>query len=245
MKKNNKDIAVAILAGGYGTRLSEKTKDIPKPLVKIGNKPIIWHIIKHYEYYGFKKFIICCGYKGNLIKKFISNEKKKLKDLDIITINTGIKSLTAKRVIKIKKYLTNTFCLTYGDAVADVNLSNLIKYHKRKKSDFTVTGVIPISRYGSLKINKKNKIIKFMEKKDFKDNYINGGYFVINKNILKFISPRKNQMLEEEPMRKIVKEKNMFVYKHRSFWQCMDTLRDNILLNKMWRKKPKWKIWRN
>lgn len=242
MLKNSKINTVVILAGGLGTRLAEETQKKPKPMVEIGKKPIIWHIIKHYQFYGFKNFIICGGYKYKIIKNFFLKNKEFKKE-DIKIINTGINSLTATRIRKIKNILPENFCLTYGDAVSNVNLKKLINFHYKKKSIFTITGVIPVSKYGSIRFSKSQKITKFMEKKDFTDDYVNGGYFVVNKSIFKYFS-KKNEMLEKAPMKKIVNSNKMYLYLHKDFWQCMDTLRDKTYLEKLWKTKPKWKIWK-
>ncbi len=241
MSKKSKINTLVILAGGLGTRLSEETHKKPKPMVKIGSEPILWHIIMHYKQFRFKNFIICAGYKGYMINNYF--KKKKINDINVNVVSTGIKSLTATRLSKIKNILPEKFCLTYGDAVSDIDLRKLINFHLKKKSIFTISGVIPISRYGSLKFNKKNQILKFMEKKDFQNNYVSGGYFVVNKTSLKYLDNIKDQMLENEPMTKIAKTGKMFVFKHNGFWQCMDTLRDKIYLEKLWKKDPKWKIW--
>ena len=238
---NSKINTVVILAGGLGTRLSEETQKKPKPMVKIGKKPIIWHIIKHYQFYGFKNFIICGGYKYKIIKNFFLNIND-FKNENINVFNTGIKSLTATILKKIKKILPENFCLTYGDAVSDIDLKRLINFHFKKKSIFTITGVIPVSKYGSIKFNKNQKITKFMEKKDFTNDYVSGGYFVVNKSVFKYLK-KKNEMLERGPMNKIVKSNKMYLYIHKGFWQCMDTLRDKIYLEKLWKKNSKWKIW--
>lgn len=234
---------LVILAGGLGTRLAEETKKKPKPMVEIGGKPILWHIIKHYEHYGFKNIIICSGYKGTMIKNFF--KKNIFKSIKINVIDTGLNSLTARRLIKIKKILPENFCLTYGDAVADINIKKLVKFHFDKNSIFTISGVIPVSKYGSIKYDRGNKIIKFMEKSDFIDNFVSGGYFVLNKKIFKFINNNKNLMLEKEPMTKIAKTGKMYIYKHYGFWQCMDTLRDKLYLEDLWKKNSRWKIWKN
>ena len=234
---------LVILAGGLGTRLAEETKKKPKPMVEIGGKPILWHIIKHYEHYGFKNIIICSGYKGAMIKNFF--KKNIFKDIKINVIDTGLNSLTARRLIKIKKILPENFCLTYGDAVADINIKKLVRFHFDKNSIFTISGVIPVSKYGSIKYDRGNKIIKFMEKSDFIDNFVSGGYFVLNKKIFKFINNKKNLMLEKEPMTNIAKTGKMYIYKHYGFWQCMDTLRDKLYLEDLWKKSLRWKIWKN
>jgi len=242
-KIDSKLDTVVILAGGLGTRLAEETKKKPKPMVEIGRRPILWHIIKHYEHYGFKNIIICAGYKGEMIKKFF--KKNIFKDIKINVIDTGLNSLTARRLVKIKKLLPENFCLTYGDAVADINIKKLVKFHFDKNSIFTISGVIPVSKYGSIKYDRGNKIIKFMEKSDFIDNFVSGGYFVLNKKIFKFINNKKNLMLEKEPMTNIAKTGKMYIYKHYGFWQCMDTLRDKLYLEDLWKKSLRWKIWKN
>ncbi len=246
MAKNKIDSkldTVVILAGGLGTRLAEETKKKPKPMVEIGRKPILWHIIKHYEHYGFKNIIICAGYKGEMIKKFF--KKNIFKDIKINVLDTGLNSLTARRLIKVKKLLPENFCMTYGDAVADINIKKLVKFHFDKNSIFTISGVIPVSKYGSIKYDRSNKITKFMEKSDFIDNFVSGGYFVLNKKIFKFINDKKNLMLEKEPMTNIAKTGKMYIYKHYGFWQCMDTLRDKLYLEELWKKNLRWKIWQN
>ena len=242
-KIDSKLDTLVILAGGLGTRLAEETKKKPKPMVEIGRKPILWHIIKHYEHYGFKNIIICAGYKREMIKIFF--KKNIFKDIKINVIDTGLNSLTARRLIKIKKLLPENFCLTYGDAVSDIDIQKLVKFHFDKNSIFTISGVIPVSKYGSIKYDRGNKIIKFMEKSDFIDNFVSGGYFVLNKKIFKFINNNKNLMLEKEPMTNIAKTGKMYIYKHYGFWQCMDTLRDKLYLEDLWKKSLRWKIWKN
>lgn len=242
-KIDSKLDTLVILAGGLGTRLAEETKKKPKPMVEIGRKPILWHIIKHYEHYGFKNIIICAGYKREMIKIFF--KKNIFKDIKINVIDTGLNSLTARRLVKIKKLLPENFCLTYGDAVSDIDIQKLVKFHFDKNSIFTISGVIPVSKYGSIKYDRGNKIIKFMEKSDFIDNFVSGGYFVLNKKIFKFINNKKNLMLEKEPMTNIAKTGKMYIYKHYGFWQCMDTLRDKLYLEDLWKKNLRWKIWKN
>ena len=242
-KIDSKLDTLVILAGGLGTRLAEETKKKPKPMVEIGRKPILWHIIKHYEHYGFKNIIICAGYKREMIKIFF--KKNIFKDIKINVIDTGLNSLTARRLVKIKELLPENFCLTYGDAVSDIDIQKLVKFHFDKNSIFTISGVIPVSKYGSIKYDRGNKIIKFMEKSDFIDNFVSGGYFVLNKKIFKFINNKKNLMLEKEPMTNIAKTGKMYIYKHYGFWQCMDTLRDKLYLEDLWKKSLRWKIWKN
>ncbi len=245
MFKKSKINTVVILAGGLGTRLSEETQKKPKPMIKIGSEPILWHIIMHYKFYGFTNFIICSGYKGYIIENYFKKKQNEFKNINIEVISTGLKNLTATRLRKIKQILPTEFCMTYGDAVSNINLKKLLRFHHKKKSLFTISGVIPVSKYGSIKFDLHERVTSFMEKKDFDINFINGGYFVINKSVLKFLDNKKDQMLEREPMSKIVKTKKMFVYKHRGFWRCMDTLRDKMYLEELWKTKPSWKIWKN
>ena len=239
IKKNT----VVILAGGFGTRLSEETLLKPKPMVEIGSKPILWHIIKHYQYYGFNNFVICLGYKSKFIKNYFKLHSNFFSGLNIKLLFTGNNSLTATRIYKVKNYLTDTFLLTYGDAVSDINLDKLMLFHKKKASLFTISGVIPKSRYGSLKFNRNSLITKFKEKKDLENYLISGGYFVVDKKMFKYFSS-KNEMLEHKPFQRILKTKKMFVFKHYGFWQCMDTLRDKFFLEKLWKNNPPWKIWK-
>ena len=230
-----------ILAGGYGTRLAEETKIKPKPLVKIGNKPIIWHIIKIYSYFGIKDFVICLGYKGHLIEKELNklNHKKEWK---IKYVNTGLKTMTGGRVKKIKKYLNNekNFCLSYGDGLSDVNIKNLIKFHIRNKKTATLTAVKYKNPKGILTIDKKLKIKNIKEKPL---EFINGGFFVLSSNIFKYLKDSKT-IFEKHCLPKLTKKKQLLAYKHNGFWACMDTMREKNELNKIWKSKTKaWKVW--
>ena len=235
------DTPVVILAGGYGTRLSEYTSKIPKPLVKANNKPLIWYIMTHYSKYGFNNFIICLGYKGKYIKdyfdKLFLNEKfKKKAKWKVKLINTGLNSLTGTRIKKIQKEIkTDYFLLTYGDGISKINFKKLIQYHLKSKKIITFTAVRPPARFGELKL-KNNKVIDFNEKPQLNQGWINGGFFVMNYKIFKFLG-KKNSMLEREPMQKLLKSKNINAYKHKKFWMCMDTLRDKINLEKIIKKK--------
>ena len=226
---------VVILAGGKGTRISEYTKSIPKPMIKIGSKPILEHIINYYMSYGFKDFLIAGGYKYSIIKNYFKKKKK----INIKVINTGLESLTGKRLVKLEKELKNTFMLTYGDGLSNVNLDKLLKFHKKNKKKITITAVHPPARFGELTIN--NKLVKeFEEKPQLQKGWINGGFFVVEPEFLKFIG-NKNVMLERSPMTKAVKTKNLAAYKHSGFWFCMDTLRDKKVLEAMLKnKKSLW-----
>tara|TARA_Y100000389_G_scaffold205018_1_gene262028 strand:- start:3342 stop:4034 length:693 start_codon:yes stop_codon:yes gene_type:complete len=228
---------VVILAGGLGTRLSEYTKSIPKPMVKVGGKPIILRIINLYKKYGYKEFYIALGYKGNIIRSFFSN---KFKDLKINLIDTGKNTMTGGRLKRLRKYLKNeTFLMTYGDGLSNVNINNLIKFHKKKKSILTLTAVRPPARFGSIKI-KGNYVYYFKEKSSVDEGWINGGFFVLEPKIFDYIK-NDNTYLEKEPFEKLAKQKNIKAYKHKGFWQCMDTKRDKDLLDRIVKKK-KYKI---
>jgi glucose-1-phosphate cytidylyltransferase len=230
-----------ILAGGYGTRLAEETKIKPKPLVKIGNKPIIWHIIKIYSYHGIKDFVICLGYKGELIKKELNKLNLK-KEWNIEYINTGLKTLTGGRVKKIKKYVQNekNFCLSYGDGLSDVNIKKLIRFHIKNNKTATLTAVKYKNPKGILSIDKKSKIKNIKEKPM---EFINGGFFVLSSNIFKYLKNSKS-IFERHCLPKLTKINQLLAYKHNGFWACMDTMREKKELNKIWKSKTKaWKVW--
>tara|TARA_A100001011_G_C14315959_1_gene847995 strand:- start:1367 stop:2062 length:696 start_codon:yes stop_codon:yes gene_type:complete len=224
---------VVILAGGKGTRLSEYTKLIPKPMVKIGNKPIIHHIIDHYLKYNLKDFIIAGGYKYSIIKDYF--KKKRIKKANIEVINTGLNSLTGKRLKILEKKLTHTFMLTYGDGLSNINIKKLLNFHKKNKKKITVTAVHPPARFGELEI-KGNLVKTFKEKPQLQKGWISGGFFVIEPSFLKFIG-NKNEMLERNPINQATKKKALAAYKHNNFWFCMDTIRDKISLENMIKKK--------
>ena len=227
---------VIILAGGYGTRLAEYTSKLPKPLVKIGNLPIIMHIINHYIKYDFNEIYILTGYKYKEFEKFFLKKNNKAK---INLIYTGLSTMTGGRLKSIEKLFdkSENFLLTYGDAISDVNIKEVIKIHKNNKAIVTATTINPTSKYGMLKLN-KNKVISFIEKPKFLNHWINGGFFVINAQIFKYIKNKKT-VLEKEPFEKIVSKKKFFCHKHSGFWQCMDTLRDVNYLNILFKKKHK------
>ena len=223
---------VVILAGGYGTRISEYSKTVPKPMIKIGGHPMIFHIMKHYSKYGFKDFIIALGYKGDVLKKFF---KKKFYNWNIQLINTGKNTMTGGRLKRLKKYLEHeTFMLTYGDGLSDVNLKSLLYFHKKNKKIMTLTAVRPPARFGAIKIN-NNYVSYFKEKSKLDEGWINGGFFVIEPKFLKYIKNDKTY-LEREPLEKITKKKQLVAFKHHKFWQCMDTKRDKDYLEKILKK---------
>ncbi len=222
-----------ILCGGLGTRISEETKIKPKPMIKIGNKPILNHIIDIYKYYGFNNFLLALGYKSKFIEKYYKNSKN---HKNIKLVYTGKNTLTGGRLLRLKKYFnkSETFMLTYGDGVTSQNLKKLVKFHKSHNRIATMTAVRPSARFGELKL-KGNKIIKFEEKPQVSKNWVNGGFFVFNSEIFDFIKGDKT-MLEREPLEKLAKIGELVAFKHYGFWQCMDTIRDKILLNKLWKK---------
>mgnify|MGYP001371281120 CR=1 FL=1 len=231
-------IKTVILAGGMGTRISEETKKIPKPMVKIGNLPMIHHIIKIYESYGYKDFIICGGYKYKLISNYF---KKTKLNSNVKVINTGMNTMTAGRILKIKKFLQKDalFFLTYGDGVSDVDLDKLLKLHNKSKKLLTLTAVQPNVKYGIVKFSKKNKIINKFEEKP-KKHFISAGFFVVSTKIFKYIKNSKT-IFEFDCLPTLAKKKMIVGYKHKGFWHSLDTMKDKINLNKIWNKgKAPW-----
>mgnify|MGYP001186893134 CR=1 FL=1 len=253
---------LVILAGGRGTRISEETDIKPKPLIEIGGMPIIWHIMKIYSQAGIKDFIICCGYKGYLIKEYFSNyflhssdvtinlkrnkvrvHRKNSENWNITLINTGEETLTGGRILRIKKYVKNEFCLTYGDGLANVDIKKLILAHRKSKKLATMTVVQPSARFGAVLVDNKNNIRKFVEKPTGDNQWVNGGYFVLNKKIFNYLK-NDQTVWEKEPLEKLSKENKLIAYKHKNFWHPMDTLRDKIYLESLWNlKKAPWKNW--
>ena len=223
-----------ILAGGRGTRISELTKNIPKPMIKISGKPILYHIMKHYSNYGFKDFIIAAGYKKNIVINFFKN--KKFPKWKIKVVDTGRNTMTGGRLKRLEKFLGDeTFMLTYGDGLSNINLNKLIRFHKKHKKISTLTSVRPPARFGAIKIS-GNKVTYFKEKFKLDEGWINGGFFVFEPEIFKYIKGDKTY-LEREPLQKISRRKQLFAFKHCGFWQCMDTLRDKDLLEKKLKKR--------
>lgn len=258
---------VVILCGGQGTRLREETEYRPKPLVSVGEMPILWHIMKTYSYYGFNDFILCLGYKGDMIKDYflkfedLSNDftlnlrskdqrilhhsKSNLEDWNITFVNTGQKSQTGSRVAKIKRFIEGDeeFFLTYGDGVSDVNIKELLAFHKKEDRVATMTGVRPPSKFGEI-ATEGNKVISFNEKPTISDGFINGGFFVFKRELFDYISEDEECILERAPLETLVKEGRLAMRPHTGFWHCMDTYRDNLLLNEMWENgQAPWKIW--
>ena len=224
---------VVILAGGFGTRLSEYTKSIPKPMIKIGGLPILVRIMKHYAKFGFNEFYIALGYKGNVIKNYFKKNKFNWK---VNLIRTGKNTMTGGRLKRLKKYLNGeSFFLTYGDGLSDINIIKLLKFHKKNKKLVTVTAVRPPARFGALKL-KGNFVSYFKEKSRMDEGWINGGFFVVNFNFLNFIKNDKTY-LEREPLEKISKLNELSAYRHNGFWQCIDNMRDLISINKKLKEK--------
>jgi glucose-1-phosphate cytidylyltransferase len=224
---------VVILAGGLGSRISEYTKTIPKPMIRINGKPLIYYIMKHYAKYGFKEFYIALGYKGEIIKKYFNKNSYGWK---VNLINTGLKTMTGGRLKRLKKFLNNeTFMLTYGDGLSNVNLKKLIKFHKTNKKLATMTAVRPPARFGAIKF-KGNRVSYFKEKSKLNEGWINGGFFVIEPGFLKLIKSDKT-ILERDPLEKTSKNGQLVAFKHYDFWQCMDTKRDKINLEEIIKKK--------
>ncbi len=225
---------VVILAGGFGTRLSEITTKIPKPMVRVGKLPLIMHIINIYKKFGLKEFIIAGGYKYKIILNYF--KKKKIKNISVNVVNTGLKSLTGTRIRKLKKIIGNeTFMFTYGDGLCSVNLNKLLKFHKKHKKTLTITAVHPPARFGELEL-KGNKVKKFEEKPQIQKGWINGGFFVAEPGVFDLI-PKKNVMFEREPIQLASKNKKIMAFKHSGFWFCMDTLRDKNILENFFKKK--------
>jgi glucose-1-phosphate cytidylyltransferase len=254
---------VVILAGGRGTRLAEETTVKPKPMVEIGGKPIIWHIMKHYSFYGYNEFVIALGYKGEYIKKYMIDfhslqgnlttylksgevqvyEKDTYPDWKVELIDTGINTLTGGRIKRLAPYLGNqTFMMALGDGVSTVDLDALLKFHRSHGKLATLTAVRPPARFGHLELD-GNTVVEFTEKPQTSKGWINGAYFVLEPGIMDYIEDDATSW-ERKPMENLAKEGQLMAYKHTGFWQCMDTIRDKDLLQKLWEgDKAPWKIW--
>ncbi|MBU1145215.1 MAG: glucose-1-phosphate cytidylyltransferase [Firmicutes bacterium] len=255
---------VVILAGGFGTRISEESHLMPKPMIEIGGNPILWHIMKYYSSFGFNDFIVCCGYKQYSIKKFFSDYFLHMSDLTfdfssenkmtihsnntepwkVTLIDTGLNTMTGGRVKRVKDYIGDeTFMLTYGDGVSDVNISVLVEFHKKHGKLATLTAIQPGSRFGTIHISDEHSIESFKEKSIEDGGWINGGFMVLEPEIIDYIED-DNTVLERKPLETLAKEGNLKAFRHYGFWQCMDTLRDKELLEKMWLEgNAKWKVW--
>ena len=253
-----------ILCGGRGTRLGEHGTNVPKALINIGKKPIIWHLLKIYSHYGINDFVFCLGFLGTEIKRYFVDQELFNED---ITLNpshlenifsakrnselwrmtfaeTGLDTNTGGRLKKIENYLVDDefFCVTYGDGLADVNIHKLIEFHKSHGRIATLTTVHPFSNFGVIKIDKENAVTEFQEKPRLQE-WINGGYFVFNREIFNYLD--EDSILELEPLEKLAKERQLMAFPHTGFWKCMDTFKDNLEFNQLWGKNPVWKVWKD
>jgi glucose-1-phosphate cytidylyltransferase len=251
-----------ILAGGFGTRISEESHLKPKPMIEIGEKPVLWHIMKIYSAYGINDFVICCGYKGYVVKEYFANYFLHMSDVTldlksnnmevhqqysepwkVTLVNTGLKTMTGGRLKRVQQYVGNeTFCFTYGDGIADIDINKLVQFHRKQETLATVTGIQTLGRYGTLGIE-GDKVASFQEKP--KDGaLVSGGFFVLEPEVINFIKD-DNTAWEGEPLERLSKESNLSVYKHRGFWAAMDTLRDKKYLEELWNSgQAPWKVWR-
>jgi len=254
---------VVILAGGLGTRLSEETVVRPKPMVEIGGKPILWHIMKHYSHYGFNDFVVCLGFKGYMIKEYFSNYFLHMSDVTfdmrnnsmevhhqkaepwrVTLVDTGQDSMTGGRVKRIASYVENeTFMMTYGDGLADVDISKLVEFHKSHGKSATLTATQPVGRFGALRLSEGNHVETFHEKPSGDGGWINGGFFVLEPSIFERIAA-SSTVFEKEPLESLARDGELVAYKHDAFWQPMDTLRDKIYLEELWDSgRAPWKVW--
>lgn len=231
---------VVILCGGKGTRMGKDLQGLPKALIPIADKPIIWHIMKYYAHFGFNDFILCLGHKGNDIKKYFSKNK----EFKIKFVDTGLETNTGERIKKIGRFInTDVFFTTYGDGLSDLNLKSLLKFHTLHKKTATLTAVRPRTTFGIVGIDTHSDIVMHFQEKPFLDHWINGGFFVFNKGVFKYI--KEGDILERETFARLVDKKDLIAHKHSGFWECMDTYKDNLKLNELWVSgKAPWKLWK-
>lgn len=257
---------VVILCGGKGTRLSEETEDKPKPMVEIGGRPILWHIMKIYAHYGFKKFVLALGYKGDYIKKYFydfritssdftlqmhPDHSPKIHDIkgdyewEITFVDTGLETLKGGRIKRVEKYIkSDNFLLTYGDGVADVDINKIFDFHSRHKGIGTLTAVRPPSRFGEINLS-GDHVVGFEEKPQLGTGFINGGFFVFKKDFFDYVTPDVNCDFEFGPLQKIARDGQLYAFKHSGFWQCMDNVREKDYLNRLWdENRAGWKVWK-
>ena len=255
-----------ILAGGKGTRISEESIIRPKPMVEIGGMPILWHIMKLYSFYGFNDFIICCGYKGHVIKEYFADYFLHMSDVTfdfssgnkmilhcntvepwkVTLVDTGEDSMTGYRINRIKHYIPSgeAFMLTYGDGVSDVNISGLVEFHKRQNKIATLTAIQPAGKFGVLEMDTNGKIDKFNEKPRGEGGWINAGFMILDYDVFQYLSDDESLIFERQPLEQLAKDEMLCAYKHYGFWHCMDTIRDKEILNNMWRAgNAPWKVW--
>ena len=256
---DNKNIKTIILCGGKGTRMKEETEFKPKPMVSIGGRPMLWHIMKIYAHYGHNEFVLALGYKGDMIKDYFLDQRAFLNDFTLnisknevdfhnnqcddfkITFaETGPKSQTGERILRIKKYITeDEFMLTYGDGVSDLDINKLIDFHRKQKTIGTITGVHPHSKYGLIKVDEKNNLVIDFEQKPLMYDYVSGGFMIFNKKVFDYFDegPMENGLI------KLAKKNQLSIYKHEGFWKAMDTYREVEELNKLWEETKNWAIW--
>jgi glucose-1-phosphate cytidylyltransferase len=257
-------LKAVILAGGLGTRLSEETDLKPKPMVEIGSKPILWHIMKSYSTHGVNDFVICCGYKGYIIKEYFANyflhnsdvtfcmkdnsmkvHQNNAEPWSVTLVDTGENTMTGGRLKRIERFVKHddSFCFTYGDGVSDVDITQLIKFHTEHGKKATITATRPPGRYGALKFGLNNRVEQFQEKPDGDGSWINGGFFVLSPEVISLVKDDKTTW-EDEPLRKLANTGDLVAYKHEGFWQPMDTLREKSMLNELWNSgNAPWAIW--
>jgi glucose-1-phosphate cytidylyltransferase len=230
-----------ILAGGYGTRITEESYLKPKPMIEIGAKPILWHVMKIYSVHKITDFIICCGYRGNVIKEYFSKFNSPLWNIQLI--DTGEDTMTGGRLKRIQDHIDDTFCVTYGDGLSDIDINNLISFHKEKKSLATLTAIHPPERFGVLNLS-GDYVTEFHEKFSGESSWINGGFFVFDPEIFDYLKDGDSTILEKTPLETLAKEHKLTAFRHDGFWYPMDTLRDKNHLEKLWSsEKAPWKIW--
>jgi glucose-1-phosphate cytidylyltransferase len=257
-------VKVVILAGGKGTRISEETQTVPKPMIEIGGKPILWHIMKTYSHYGFNDFVVCLGYLGYMVKEYFSHYFLHMSDLTIdlsknemkihsntaepwkvTLVDTGAETMTGGRLKRVQPYVGNeTFMLTYGDGVGDVNIAQLVAGHKRKKKLATLTAVQNAGRFGSLELTKQDQVKTFLEKPMGESSWINAGFFVLEPEVFGYIKKGDATVWERDPLEQLAKKGQVHAHRHRGFWKPMDTLRDKLELEKLWHaQQAPWKVW--
>ncbi len=256
---------VVLFAGGLGTRISEETDTRPKPMVEIGGKPILWHIMKGFNHFGYNDFIICLGYKGYIIKEYfmnyflhnsditidLKNNKTEIhgtssENFKVTLVETGLNTKTAGRLQQVQKYVGNEdFLLTYGDGVCDVNINDLVAFHKTHNKVATVTSIQLDARFGGMDLGKKGEVVSFKEKAKDESKWINGGFFVLKPEVFSYIQgDMTNMMWEDEPLEKLTESGQLMAYQHKGFWKCMDALRDKIEFEELWKtNNAKWKVW--